>query len=259
MKIVIRGKLTHLNKYITEERKHRMLGAKIKAAETSNVAWQVRQQLKPYVDRLPITTPHKFHFFWFHDRDRIDPDNRSFAQKFILDGMVDAGLLANDTAKVVSGLYHDEIVHPNVKEDFVVVSLYPAQDFKITETVLHDIDMSIAGVETTTTLQTEHVFEQGTANLRFGTDGYKFWLDGLAVDGLKRVIPDETFFQIGEAWVDVVEARDRLEKRMAEDKENWSLWQRSGENPRVFAQLKKQAEEQKKADDTRPDSNTAGS
>jgi len=46
-------------------------------------------------------------FVWYNKDKRIDADNQSFAQKFILDGMQKAGLIANDNAKTILAIYHD--------------------------------------------------------------------------------------------------------------------------------------------------------
>ena len=42
-------------------------------------------------------------YTWFEPNARRDPDNVVFAKKFILDGLVHAGVLPNDTRKYILG------------------------------------------------------------------------------------------------------------------------------------------------------------
>ena len=45
--------------------------------------------------------PTNFEFNWYLKNRRKDKDNVSFAKKYILDGMVDAGLIENDGWKQI--------------------------------------------------------------------------------------------------------------------------------------------------------------
>ncbi len=51
-----------------------------------------------------ITKPVKIKFTWFTFNEKEDCDNIAFAKKFILDGMVMAGVLQGDGRKWVRGL-----------------------------------------------------------------------------------------------------------------------------------------------------------
>lgn len=51
----------------------------------------------------PITNKVKLIFTWYCKDQKKDPDNISFAKKYILDGMVDAGVLKNDGWKQIQG------------------------------------------------------------------------------------------------------------------------------------------------------------
>lgn len=106
--------LTHLrpltlNKYIEAERKNRYLGAKLKRVGT---AYTRSVFLQSMVDGVMFTWPAKLKFDWYLPDRRIDPDNWTFTQKFIFDGMLTAKLhgkafLENDNVKNIDGFDHD--------------------------------------------------------------------------------------------------------------------------------------------------------
>lgn len=93
--------LTNLNTYIDAERNDRFIAARIKKQETELVAWKCVQQKAPKLEKLKSLT-----FIWKTKDRRQDKDNIAFAKKFILDGMVMAGVIPNDTYKNLP----DEIV-----------------------------------------------------------------------------------------------------------------------------------------------------
>ncbi|QXN86306.1 RusA family crossover junction endodeoxyribonuclease [Tetragenococcus halophilus] len=118
MKVVIPGSLTDLNTYTNAERTNRYKGAKLKKQNTYKAAaafMPVRTQ-KP---QLPI----KLHIDWFCQNRRKDMDNISFAKKFILDGMQEAGYLKNDGWNEISGW----------EESFYVDKENPRIEIKIEE------------------------------------------------------------------------------------------------------------------------------
>ena len=88
----------YLNEYINTERRNKYEAAKVKDELTNMVAWQckLKQYTKPKgkVDMI----------FKWHVKGRHDSDNIAFAKKFVLDGMVQAGLLENDNPKCVRHL-----------------------------------------------------------------------------------------------------------------------------------------------------------
>lgn len=115
MKIVIRGSLTDLNTYINAERRNRFLGAKIKKQNTEEVMWQTKgiQPIKEY--------PIEVHIDWYVKDQRKDPDNICFSKKFILDGLVENGILVNDGQKQIAK-FVDHIF--NSKEERIEISLF---------------------------------------------------------------------------------------------------------------------------------------
>lgn len=94
MKIIM-PEMTDLNTYILAERSHKMQGAKIKKRETRVAAYEARNL--PEVGGYPVDIS----FHWYARDRRTDPDNICFAKKFILDGLVDVGVLKKDGWKQI--------------------------------------------------------------------------------------------------------------------------------------------------------------
>ena len=98
MKLYIKGELTDLNTFVNAERTNRYIGAKIKKTETERIYWSCREQ------QLQVKTkPCTIIFSWYSKNKKKDNDNISFAKKFILDGLVQAGILYDDTQEWVTG------------------------------------------------------------------------------------------------------------------------------------------------------------
>jgi len=93
-----------LNEYIDAERSNRQYAAKIKKQQTDSVYYLTRSQ-KFKLD------PKKYDviFTWFKPDNKKDHDNIAFAKKFILDGIVKAGVLPNDNPSYI-GNFQDKFV-----------------------------------------------------------------------------------------------------------------------------------------------------
>lgn len=112
MKITIPGELSSLNPYVRAERGHRLAAAQIKREETDRVAYDaMAAKAKP----VPLRWyPVRLSFVWYTADERTDADNVCFAKKFILDGLVQAGILSGDGRKQVAGFNgEDFIVDPD--------------------------------------------------------------------------------------------------------------------------------------------------
>lgn len=96
-----------LNDYIDEHRKHRMAGANMKKQYTDEVA-RVLEYMRVEKIKAPVTIS----FEWHEKNSRRDPDNVIFAKKFILDGMVQAGVIVNDTQRYILGIEETWLVDP---------------------------------------------------------------------------------------------------------------------------------------------------
>lgn len=93
----IKGIMPGLNDYSDAERKHRQIAAKMKAAETDRVAWVAKTQLPVFTKPIHLTITYR------EKNRKRDKDNIAFAKKFILDGLVAAGRIANDGWKQIDG------------------------------------------------------------------------------------------------------------------------------------------------------------
>ena len=83
--------LVDLNTYIRAERSNRFNAAKIKKDMTTYVALECVLQKLPKMKHIS-----RFTCIWRHKNKRKDFDNVEFAQKWIRDGMVQAGVVEND-------------------------------------------------------------------------------------------------------------------------------------------------------------------
>ena len=87
--ITIPGRMEALNNYINVERTNRYKGANIKRDQQSLVFFYCPDMDKPIPDaHISIT--------YYEPDKRRDPDNVGFARKWILDGLVQGGVIATD-------------------------------------------------------------------------------------------------------------------------------------------------------------------
>ena len=112
--IKLYGEFTNLNTYINGERSNRFIGAKIK--KTNHELALKQLTLKDIVKDYPV----KIHFTWYTKNERVDPDNTAFAKKFILDALVEKGILKDDTRKCINGFTDSYGVD---KEPYVVIEI----------------------------------------------------------------------------------------------------------------------------------------
>lgn len=98
-KLVLKGRMPGLNEYIDAERGNKYKAASMKKEQTQLVAWECLKQLKG----VKIEVPVHVEFVWAEPNTKRDTDNIAFAKKFILDGLVEAGVLKNDNQKYVRG------------------------------------------------------------------------------------------------------------------------------------------------------------
>jgi len=98
----IEHKFTTLNQFINATRTNRYVSAKIKREETEIA----RLSLLGYP---PLNTPVKLRFIWSCANKRTDLDNLVWARKFIIDGMVKAGVIENDSMRYIVG-FEDVLV-----------------------------------------------------------------------------------------------------------------------------------------------------
>jgi len=99
MKIVIEGELTDFNTFQDKTRWNKYSGSNLKKSETERVFWCCKKQPQEPVKFYPVYIS----FNWYSPNNKKDTDNVAFAKKFILDGLVMAGLLKGDGRKYVAG------------------------------------------------------------------------------------------------------------------------------------------------------------
>lgn len=116
--LIIKGRLPDANTYINAERSNRYAAAKIKDEWTKIVKGEAKSQKIKEVE-LPATI---FFQWWVKDKKR-DKDNIMFGQKFILDGLVEAGILKNDGWNAVKFLNHYFHILDKGEKEFVKVDL----------------------------------------------------------------------------------------------------------------------------------------
>ena len=95
--IVFPGEYTALNEYICIERSNKFSAAKLKERETGK-AWAASVGKEP-VTNYPVIAV----FRWYTKDERTDADDIEFAKKYILDGLVLAGVLKDDSRKYIVG------------------------------------------------------------------------------------------------------------------------------------------------------------
>ncbi|MDR0886968.1 MAG: hypothetical protein LBN22_11590 [Clostridiales Family XIII bacterium] len=101
-KLIIKGRLTDLNTYIKlcKQQKGAYSPANDKKQEEQFLIRMYAKQQKIQ----PIKSyPVRFTFAWYDADERRDIDNVAFAKKFILDALQEAGILAKDSRKYVTG------------------------------------------------------------------------------------------------------------------------------------------------------------
>lgn len=96
-KITFIGAMKSLNEYINAERSNRYAGAGIKKQQTAWIQLQC-------IGIVPVVHyPVRVLFHWHTKDTRKDPDNIDAARKFVLDGLVKAGVLVNDSWRYING------------------------------------------------------------------------------------------------------------------------------------------------------------
>ena len=98
-KITIPGELPDLNTIIEVAKQHYGQYAKLKKENTESVAWIAKKL--PTMERIKLTCR------WYCKDKRKDKDGIATGIKFILDGLVEAGIIANDGWKQIDSFGHE--------------------------------------------------------------------------------------------------------------------------------------------------------
>lgn len=104
---VLDGQLPDLNEWRDELHKSPHAGNRVTRDNVRRVAKAAMAQLLPRFERRA-----DFYFLWTEPNRRRDPDNiQATGVKFILDGLVRAGVLPDDGPRYVGRIFHEEVVY----------------------------------------------------------------------------------------------------------------------------------------------------
>jgi Holliday junction resolvase RusA-like endonuclease len=118
MKLIIPGRLPGLNDMTDAARRNRYESAKMKKKYTELTAWYARRARLPRFDRVDLVIT------WYEPNQKRDKDNIMAGQKFILDGLVQAGVLSNDGWKQIGDVTHRfkvDAKNPRVEVELIEV------------------------------------------------------------------------------------------------------------------------------------------
>lgn len=93
--------LPSLNEYIEMNRKNRYAAASMKRRVQDDIDYVIMSNHLP-----KISSPVEVHLVWVEPNNKRDIDNIQFGTKFILDSLVEMGVLENDTRKWVAQVQH---------------------------------------------------------------------------------------------------------------------------------------------------------
>jgi len=107
MIIFIPGEFVTANEYIDAERSNRYAAANIKKCETyrAKLAGMQAQPVQYY--------PVDLYFTWYRKDRKRDPGNVAFSEKFVTDGLVEAGVLKADGWNQIRSIHHEFAVDKN--------------------------------------------------------------------------------------------------------------------------------------------------
>lgn len=124
-RIVVPGALPTLNEIIDAAKTHWSNYRDMKESNTSVVAWIAK--------RLPRQEKVNVVIFWHCEDKRFDKDNIMAGQKFIFDGLKEAGVISNDGWKDIGDVAHRFEV--DKAKPRIEILLYPADQYELIYTV----------------------------------------------------------------------------------------------------------------------------
>lgn len=117
IRLTIHGTLPGLNEIIAATNRHRYVGSTVKKLHTRAVFALARNVQAPALEG-----PVDVVFDWIEPNRRRDPDNIRAGAKFVLDGLVTAGVLGNDSRRWIRSI-GDRYPEPDPVNPRVVVTL----------------------------------------------------------------------------------------------------------------------------------------
>lgn len=114
-KLVINGRLPGLNEVVDTARRNKNMSAAQKKLYTGIVAWSCKAcKLKP-VEGLS-----NYFFIWYCKDRRRDKDNIMSSQKYIFDGLQEAGIIVNDGWFQVGNITHKFLLDNNERVEVII-------------------------------------------------------------------------------------------------------------------------------------------
>jgi Holliday junction resolvase RusA-like endonuclease len=121
-RLIIKAELPALNAVIDASKRHWANYHVLKRKHTEAIALLAKSGLRRVEDY-----PVKIKFNWYCRDRRKDPDNIAFAKKFVLDGLVLAGVLKNDSFKSIAELhdcFHVDENNARVEVEILTVNVH---------------------------------------------------------------------------------------------------------------------------------------
>jgi len=115
-RLTIGKKFPSLNDTLRKAKRHWANYHKEKSELTYLVKMHCKQQ-RLRKSRQPVF----LQFTWYEPNRKRDMDNVSFAKKYVLDGMVEAGVLDNDSPRYISGWTERFLKAPRHGVDVIIV------------------------------------------------------------------------------------------------------------------------------------------
>lgn len=122
MKLIVPGTLPTLNEMINAAKAHQQVYEKMKKVADHTVSWTAKAVMmkNPY---RPIRAD--YFITWYRPNMQTDKDNVIAGQKFIFDGLQQAGLIQNDGWKQIGKITHELFVdklNPRVEIEITEVA-----------------------------------------------------------------------------------------------------------------------------------------
>lgn len=115
IEITLPDAYTDLNKYINAERTNRYKASSLKRNHTESIRRYAEKHRK-------TDNPCHMEFHWYCMNERKDPDNIAFQKKFILDGLVQAKTIVNDTWKYIK--HFKDYFHVDKENPRIVIRIF---------------------------------------------------------------------------------------------------------------------------------------
>lgn len=115
-RFTIPGSLPTMNQIIEFAKSHPLAYKTMKQTNTNRVVLNAKKARLPVMGRINIKIT------WYRENKKTDKDNVTAGIKFILDGLQVAGVIKNDSWKMIGSIEHDfqiDKVNPRIEVELV--------------------------------------------------------------------------------------------------------------------------------------------